>query len=558
MDTLERREDRPRGLRAEIELSWRRVKLGGLRPDMPVDRLTVAEIDQSSRLMVAAKPVLREMAEQLTGTRYCVLLADRECRIVDRWFDTPEVERALEGISAVPGCYFAEEAIGTNGLGTPMEVRRGIVVHGDEHFNEALKTFSCYGHPIRHPLTGRIEGVLDLTGITTDANPLFAPFLARAARDIERRMLDGARLSERRLLDAFQRAVHRRARPVAVLGHDAVLTNKAAIDLLDPSDHATLRSLAEGRAARQAWTRQIRLASGALVDVRAERIAGTDGGTLFQLDPVARPQLPVPRGLPVEAASRLDSRLRSLRIDGGPILIAGEPGTGRTSAVRTIAGARELTTLPAADVLATGEQAWAERFLTAVDDTGSAVAVEELHLLPETLCVLVATTIAARPTAPIMLTTAPLDQIPAVAAGVAACCQAQLELQPLRNRIDELARLVREVLAEIHPGGKVRLAASALESLAGQPWPGNLRELSIVLRRVVAVRSAGDVTVADLPEAYRGTPRAARLAGRERAERAAIIEALDATQGNKARAATRLGISRTTLYSRMKALGVTG
>ena len=73
---------------------------------------------------------------------------------------------------------------------------------------------------------------------------------------------------------------------------------------------------------------------------------------------------------------------------------------------------------------------------------------------------------------------------------------------------------------------------------------------------VLKRRNSGDVTVRDLPQAYRTTTRTRNLAGRERAERIAIIEALKVHDGNKARAAKDLGISRTTLYACMRALKI--
>lgn len=556
MDTLERRPHRRGSLRAEIELSWRRAKLGGLRPDAPVDRLGVSDVDYSSRLMAAAGPVLQEMKEELSGTRYSLLLADEACRIVERWFDTPAIERALEDISAVPGSQFVEDAIGTNGLGTPMETRAGVVVHGEEHFHNALKRFSCYGHPIRHPLTHRIEGVLDITGITRDANPMLAPFLGRAVRDIERRLLEGARVSDRLLHESFQRAAQRRSRPVAALGQDTVLANKAAIDLLEAGDHSTLRALAEGPCPRESWSRQVRLVSGALVDIQAQRIPGTTGGTLFHIDPVVRPHPPIPRGSLDRRKPTAATDLGALRNAIGPVLITGEPGTGRTTAVHAVTQAREVEFLSAADVAAMGEQTWAQRLTKALGRPTQVLAVEDLHLLPGPLCALVARTVSERPAAPLVVTSAPVDQLSPLSASVAAGCVARAELPPLRNRIDEFPELVRAMLAELCPDGGVRLTPSALEALAAQPWPGNLRELHGVLHRLTARRSAGDITLADLPTAYRGGPQVSRLAGRERAERGAIIGALGQTRGNKVRAAELLGISRTTLYSRMKALGV--
>src|SRR5690606_38916567 len=107
------------------------------------------------------------------------------CRIVTRRYGDRALERALDDVSAVPGCRFTEETSGTNSLATPYELRRGIAVHGEEHFLDALKRFTCYGHPITNPATGRLEGVLDITGLVEDANPLLAPFLLQAVADIE-------------------------------------------------------------------------------------------------------------------------------------------------------------------------------------------------------------------------------------------------------------------------------------------------------------------------------------------------------------------------------------
>ncbi|MFZ2512132.1 MAG: helix-turn-helix domain-containing protein, partial [Gordonia sp. (in: high G+C Gram-positive bacteria)] len=90
-------------------------------------------------------------------------------------------------------------------------------------------------------------------------------------------------------------------------------------------------------------------------------------------------------------------------------------------------------------------------------------------------------------------------------------------------------------------------------------WPGNLSEFAMVLdeaAETARARGARTVDVADLPPDYRSNSRVARLLGLEQAERLAIIEALDAADGNKSHAAKRLGISRSTLYARIRALGI--
>ncbi|KAA5835265.1 Fis family transcriptional regulator [Saccharopolyspora hirsuta] len=536
-------------MRAEIASSWRRATLSGLRPESPLDRLTIAEIDPRSRLLVAATPVLDELAVRLTGTTFCVALADSACRIVDRRFTDVRTERALDRISAVPGAQFTEDIAGTNALGTPLEVMRGVTVHGREHFVEALKMFSCYGHPIRNPVTRRIEGVLDITGVGPEANPLFAPLLQRAVEDIEQRLWEGARQSEKRLLQAFQHATRRRCRAVVAFGDEVVLSNRAALDLLEPSDHAVLRDIAETAPTSGELSRDLVLGSGAPVSLRALKVGSAPDGVLVELTPRTRTR--VPRGRTTgPRRSTLDSRLAELRACGEPVLIAGEPGSGRTRAAHLVVGPR-ADVLDAADLVVLGEREWAERLDSA---TADALIVERIELLPDALCARLARRLAERPR--VVLTSAPQSDLPDGVRSAAAICPARVDLPPLRNRDDEFAGLARAMLAELRPGADLRITPSALEALIAQPWPGNLRELRGVLRVTAEHRTTGDITVTDLPAAYRNTGRGARLTGRERAERDAIAEALRVTGGNKVHAAQRLGISRTTLYSRMRAFGL--
>lgn len=103
---------------------------------------------------------------------------------------------------------------------------------------------------------------------------------------------------------------------------------------------------------------------------------------------------------------------------------------------------------------------------------------------------------------------------------------------------------------------ELRFTPSALEALASQPWPGNLRELHSVVRQVVRTRRVGDVSVRDLPPTYQGRARSRRLTPLQQAEHDAIVEALRACRGNKKDAAKQLGISRSTLYTAIRTLGI--
>lgn len=543
------------GLRPEIELSWKRSQLSGIDPARVPEPTLFDPSDSSERLLRAARPVLDELGVQLAGTGCGVLLVDRDCRVVARVFDSDALRGAMEGVGLLTGVVLSEENYGTNALGTPLEVRQGVVVHGHEHFLESFRQFSCYGQPIVHPVTRRIEGILDITATEKTANPLFAPFVARAVGDIEARLLEGARESDRRVVDAFQRAARQRGLAVAAMGQDIMLTNKAAVEMLAPSDHAALRALAADVPAGESRRLHFALSAGGSTALQIDRVAGVDSGALFLLD-AGRTRAPVRRtAVPQDATSRLRRRLHELRSGTGSLALVGEPGSGRTWAARQFAdGAVDV--LDAAQIVGQGEREWSAGLLEVVGQAPSHVLIEHVHLAPDSVLALIAS-LVANPAGPrIVMTSDPVDTVPPAARDLLARCGNQVSVPALRHRIRELDGLVA-ALADQLGRADLRLGPSALAALSEHAWPGNLVELRAVLAGLPDRPDGGVVRVEDLPEDYRAPGRIARLGGRERAERDAIVEALSESGGNKVHAAARLGISRTTLYSRIRALDIT-
>ncbi|MEU6645961.1 helix-turn-helix domain-containing protein [Saccharomonospora sp. NPDC046836] len=539
-------------LRPEIAQSWRRAELSGLRPTSPADRLEMHDIDTKSRLLRAAGPVLDAHARHLADTSLCLVLADRDCRIVARRFGKRSAERALDDVSAVPGCQFTEETSGTNSLATPHEVRRGVAVHGAEHYLEAFKRFTCYGQPIVHPATRRLEGVLDISGLVTDTNPLLAPFLGHAVADIERRLAAGSNQAQQRLLAAFQ-AAQRRSSAVLALGEDVVLANSAAVDLVDACDHALLREVSRTRRG----VRRLCLTSGTEVEVRMEAVS-VNAGMLFELAPLrpAYPSRPRRRALGGILPADAEERLRRAAQARRRVLVSGEPGTGHTAATAVLAGGQPLARLDAADVPVLGAAAWCERLTELDRGHPGLVAVRDVHLLPPVLAARLARLLDSS-TGWFVLTGVPVADLCGEHAALAARVHRRVELPPLRERRADIPALARTLLDELRPGTSLRLTAGALELLAAQPWPGNLRELETVLGEAAERRSAGDITARDLAPSCQVSAPSLRLTGWQQAEHDAITKALAAADGNKVHAARRLGISRSTLYNRMRALRIT-
>jgi len=126
-----------------------------------------------------------------------------------------------------------------------------------------------------------------------------------------------------------------------------------------------------------------------------------------------------------------------------------------------------------------------------------------------------------------------------------------LALPPLRERRDELESLARAFA----PAGS-RLGRDALRIIERYDWPGNVRELKNTLWRAALLAEGAEIQPRHL-----GLPGVAGPAPPERvtladAERAAIVDALSVTGGNRVRAAQRLGIARSTLLEKLKRLGI--
>lgn len=142
----------------------------------------------------------------------------------------------------------------------------------------------------------------------------------------------------------------------------------------------------------------------------------------------------------------------------------------------------------------------------------------------------------------------------------------RLHLPPLRERavdIPALATHLLERLAARFQLERAELAPDALAAITSYPWPGNIRELENALARAVAVRGGRAIGLRDLPAAVaRGTPVAVPtgpILTLEEVERRHILQVLDRTGGNKLKTAELLGIDRSTLHRKLKQLqGLTG
>jgi DNA-binding NtrC family response regulator len=142
-------------------------------------------------------------------------------------------------------------------------------------------------------------------------------------------------------------------------------------------------------------------------------------------------------------------------------------------------------------------------------------------------------------------------------------------LPPLRERVQDIASLVRGMAARFNRKfrkGLFDICPDAMAALEAFPWPGNIRQLENVVQQAVLVSTGPELLLQHLPQPVQEFASLNTVNGhssgdtllhnREIAERSIIQRALVSCGYSRARAANALGISRVTLYKKMKKYGL--
>ncbi|MBN1847699.1 MAG: sigma 54-interacting transcriptional regulator [Deltaproteobacteria bacterium] len=140
----------------------------------------------------------------------------------------------------------------------------------------------------------------------------------------------------------------------------------------------------------------------------------------------------------------------------------------------------------------------------------------------------------------------------------------RLDLPPLRERKEDIPILVNHFINRFNHIQKKAVSGVSPEVMAllmAHRWPGNIRELENLIERAFILCSEGSISLEHLPEDMTGllsVPKPTAQIGKTRrlAEAAAIREALQRHGGNRTAAAKELGVNKSTLYRKIKGLGL--
>ncbi|GAB2826516.1 helix-turn-helix domain-containing protein [Alpinimonas psychrophila] len=578
-----------------VSASWQRSLSAGVDPSFS-HAVYHDDLDLYGRLVRCAEPVIARLGQETADWPMSVVLCDSKARILSRSENDRSIGVMLDRVSLAPGFNYGEESVGTNGIGTVFESGKPLFIVGAEHFHEELQAFACAGSPIRDPLTGRVEGVLDISCLSEYSSPLMHSLVRSAARDIEHNLLLDRSRCQQALFEAFVRQDARKRGAVMAVGGTVAMSNAVAQMLFNPAEQWTIQEHARYLMIGQAHpVDTIELASGKVVQLRGTRItAGNDSAgiivavtlvserateraterdrppiVIIPLDggvatPVRRETAPM-ESIISPLLKRALVGISAALTANLPLLIMGENGCGKLTAAQDV-----FTRLsPGGQCL--------------VFDSGPGILPRlravKAHLRESVVRTLFVFTNIDRldgdgveDVKKCLLAIAAKDGMTPVAA---TASDANLLSQdtfrelltqfdraatvpPIRHRIEDLPGVVLRILSTLGPVSghrQARLTASALRMVASYSWPGNIRQLRDALEAALAIRPVGDIQAEDLPSFVRhGAQRA--LSTLESIERDMIVAALADADGNRVHAATALGIARSSLYRKLKAYGI--
>jgi transcriptional regulator of acetoin/glycerol metabolism len=565
----------PYHVRDTILASWWRSRRSRVAADR-IDLSYIRDPDLDTPLTRSAMPVLRSLRDALDGQPISVILTDADGLVLTRLAADTELDRHLDGVRLAPGFSYAEEFVGTNGIGTALEGGQPMHVFGHEHYAEHLEDLACAGVPIRHPVSGRTIGAVDLTCWRKDADPLLIALAKTTADHITQALLTDTSALEVQLLQEYLRVCKRTSGIVLALSRDTVMLNDYARQVLDPADQSVLLGeAAEALNAGQHGPVQVALPTGVTARLYCRPLEGTvsprsgvvhvrlaDLASRVTAEQVrhARMYLPGLVGsgpLWLRGCSQVEAAYASAEW----LALGGERGTGKLSVLRAVHQRRN----PAGwfhviDAAQAADQDWLTTARAELaGDSGSLVVRHVDRLSPRwlhALCAALQETVAAgkHQSLWVAVTLGPDSPSPDLAK-LLRFFPCTVDLPPLRHHIEDLQELVPFLLGKLNPPGRLACSTEAMQLLLRYNWPGNTEQLWQVLRRVVQLRRTGVIKPNDLPPECRTVSRRL-LSPLESMERDAIVHSLLDFDGNKVKAAESLGMSRATIYRKIHEYGI--
>lgn len=247
--------------------SWQRSQEYGVSLE-DVEPVFTGTFDQDSLFFQCGREVLTDLHRTLAAEPISLMLTDADGLVLNRLSGDHSLLRALDAVHLAPGFAYSEREAGTNGLGLALADRVPTLVRAEEHYALSLCTYTCAAVPVLDPVSGRLEGSVNLTTWCKSSSELLLALAQSAANNTAALML--------------ARSQGRRPRPAPRGEVFRVETSR-----LEPGS-GTLRSLSAP------WASVLSLTTDALSTGRVVAAIGEPGSgratVLAQAERVSRPR----------------------------------------------------------------------------------------------------------------------------------------------------------------------------------------------------------------------------------------------------------------------------
>ncbi|MEW1822279.1 helix-turn-helix domain-containing protein [Arthrobacter sp. NPDC080031] len=566
-------------VRSPIRDSWSRSAHLGINP-VDLGAVPSYEEPKESEILRGITTVLQHSADILADEPISIIFAAASGEIMHRYcFDT-QLRNSLESVFLAPGFGYGESDVGTNGIGTTLEGSKPTLVIGGEHFNEKLSVFACAGAPVHHPVSGALLGVVDLTCSASIANPLLLATAKSVAAQIQDALTEHIGARELALLRDYLAACRRSTGPVLALNGEVVMMNRHAQALLAPDDRAALLAhTADAVNELSSRTVVADLPSGTTARMHyrptmyGDRIVGGVFRVQVGMDEreAARPAQPrlAAGKLPGLVGTSSDwlracAQVQEDRAHGRSVIVEGEHGVGKLALLKAAhyanSNAGHLRVIDCG--AAHDQEKWLDEIRDELKEASGTLVLQHLEQLPNTAAgalseLLVGHTgdsqvdgvrwLVATRTTP--------AEASDVEAMIVPCFDSTVRIPPLRHRSQDIGPLATALLHRSAHSEDISFTPAALRQLARLPWDLNLAQLQSVVNKIVRTKRTGVVDVGDLPPQCQSSVRRS-LTHLESLERDAIVEALRTHRENKSAAAEHLGMSRATIYRKIREYGI--
>lgn len=596
-----------------IQRSWQRCAETGLSVDLKseielANQGAMSELrEQNASLLAQAQPEMENLYSHILNTQNMVILSDSGGTILHAMGNSDFMGRA-QRVALQPGVSWREDITGTNAIGTALIEKSPVFVGGAEHYFERNTFLNCSAAPILDP-AGSVIGVLDISGDHRQPQEHTMALVRMSAQMIENRLFNAHFTREITL--------HFHTRPefigtlwegIAVFSQEGRLlavNRSGAFQLgLEKQLGVAFEQLfgvpftSFLDTARKESKAHLQLLNGIRLHVRAS--LGQHIPLISRILPAD--SKPLVTDTPLDRLDTGDALMHKIvgkaKLALGhdiPILIEGETGTGKELLARAIHASSPRQQAPFVAInCASIPDGLIESELFGHEEgaftgarrrgamgrvqqaNGGTLFLDEIGEMPLALQARLLRVIQEREVMPLGGNKAIHVDIAIVSATNCRLADRvargefredlyyrlnglRLFLPPLRERSD-LPALIELIFTKELKRPDIHIQPAVLELLQRHPWRGNVRQLSYVLRSALIFMEDNELQLKHLPEDFLEelektcASQAGELIDLATTENMLIRHALELHDGNMAAAARHLGISRATIYRKIKRL----